>query len=274
MLNVYGDESTDDKAQRVFAVAGIIGREAQWEALEVKWLERTMGIPFHAKDCESDRRNYANYTHQENLNLYRDLTTLLAGSGVLGYAFVVDLASQRKVFPDPIDFTYQKCLVEVVDRLTQIAAHNNEEVKFSFDMRRQSDYNSGLLYNMMFEDPDLAKWLHAEISFVSHITQRRIQAADLFAREARKAAEILFSRSDQPVRKSWIALRDTGRFNVVAISLEYFEDVKKGLPELYQKLGLSPDGYRRWITETNRQDNLSNRLLYMQKAMRRPVHSS
>ena len=63
MLLVYGDESMDETKQRVCAVAGIIGTEDQWKALEWRWTHRTNGVPFHGNDCDSDQGDYANRPH-------------------------------------------------------------------------------------------------------------------------------------------------------------------------------------------------------------------
>jgi hypothetical protein len=71
VLSVFGDESADETKQRVFAVAGVVGNEDQWAALEAAWIARTGGIPFHAKDCESDQGDYADKDHQENQNYIR-----------------------------------------------------------------------------------------------------------------------------------------------------------------------------------------------------------
>src|SRR4051812_9188847 len=97
MLNVYGDESADGTKRRVFAVAGIVGAEQCWEQLEASWIIRTEGIPFHAKNCESDRGDYKNRPHAENKALYRDLALMLAASGLGGWAFVIDLAAQQRI---------------------------------------------------------------------------------------------------------------------------------------------------------------------------------
>ena len=78
MLSVYGDESADETKQRVFAVAGVVGLEESWEAVEGSWVARTNGIPFHANDCDSDFGDYRNTPHLENKALYRDLSLILA----------------------------------------------------------------------------------------------------------------------------------------------------------------------------------------------------
>src|SRR5437016_11406838 len=128
VLSVFGDESTDETKQRVFTVAGVIGSEELWEQLEAKWVVRTAGIPFHAKDCESDRANYKTTPHQQNQDLYKDLAQLLAGSGLAGWGFAIDLAAQRKVFPEAPDISYYKAFVEVLDAMTKCAAYNKETV--------------------------------------------------------------------------------------------------------------------------------------------------
>ena len=85
MLLVYGDESMDETKQRVCAVAGVGGTEEQWSALEWRLTRRTNGLPFHANDCDSDQGDYTNRPHWENKNLYRDLTIMLANSGLFGF---------------------------------------------------------------------------------------------------------------------------------------------------------------------------------------------
>ena len=62
MLSVFGDESSDEKKQRVFAVAGVIGSEEMWNAIEPRWVSRTGGIPFHANNCDSDQGDYRKHS--------------------------------------------------------------------------------------------------------------------------------------------------------------------------------------------------------------------
>ena len=58
MLTVFGDESSDETGSRVFAVAGVIGRQEEWDELEKVWLKRTGGVIFHAADCDSDKGDF------------------------------------------------------------------------------------------------------------------------------------------------------------------------------------------------------------------------
>ncbi len=100
MLFAYGDESMDETKQRVCAVAGLIGTEEQWNGLEWKWTQRTNGVPFHGNDCDSDQGDYESRPHWENKALYRDLTILLANSGLAGYGQAIDLMAKNTVFPE------------------------------------------------------------------------------------------------------------------------------------------------------------------------------
>jgi hypothetical protein len=57
----------------------------------------------------------------------------------------------------------------------------------------------------------------------------------LFAREAMKALDNVVGPVKRPIRQSWQALLGTDRFVVDALSTEWFEDMKRKLPESEQK---------------------------------------
>ncbi len=100
VIFVYGDESMDETKQRVCAVAGVVGVEFAWLRLESLWVNRTNGIPFHANHCDSDFGDYTNTPHAENKALYRDLSIMLANSGLGGFGMAIDLAAHRREFPE------------------------------------------------------------------------------------------------------------------------------------------------------------------------------
>jgi hypothetical protein len=263
VLAVYGDESADSKKERVFAVAGVVASEREWRVLESQWLERTGGVPFHATDCDTDRDVYASRPHAANKELYRDLTTLLANcQEMAGWAFVIDMKAQRRVFPDAPDLAYFKGFFEVVNAMTIFARNNNETVRFTFDVRQESDYNAGLLYSMYHED-----WrdhLEADLAFESAKQNSRIQVADLFAREAMKAMDNALGPVRRPARASWRALNATGRFHLVGVSDEWFLDLKRKLPELERDVLVSMTGeYPQWLAARRLHDNDTNRFRYL-----------
>ena len=262
ILSVFGDESADETKQRVFAVAAAIGTEAHWQLLEVKWLERTGGTVFHANDCDSDQGEYKNKPHSDNKALYKDLVQLLAASGMGGYGFALDLAAQRKVFPKAPDIAYYKCLIEVMDRMTRCAAYNKRSVKFTFDKHPETEHNAGVIYRTLLDFPKLGYHLFPEVFFESR-QNPRIQVADLFARETMKALDNLIGPVKRPERKSLLALTSTGHFHVDAVGIDYFEDMKRQMPESQKITGMEEHKYLQWLNESHRQHNITNMFLFI-----------
>ncbi len=261
MLSVFCDESSDETEKRVFALAGVIGTEDLWEKIESKWVVRTKGIPFHANDCDSDHGNYKNTPHLENKNLYRDLVVMLADSGLGGWGFAIDLSAQRRVFPDAPNIVYYKCFVEVLQAMNNCAANNGETAKYTFDMRSESEHNARLLYEIFKTVPESV--VPAGLSFASSKEQPRLQIADLFAREVMKTYDNRFGPKARPVRRSWTALRNTGRFHIEAIGNDWFEDLERQMPMLKEQTGQSKENYLEWLAEHRLQHSNTNIFRYI-----------
>jgi hypothetical protein len=270
VLFVYGDESMDETKQRVCAVAGIIGREDQWKALEWKWTQRTNGIPFHANYCDSDHGDYANRPHWENKALYRDLTVLLAESGLAGYGQAIDLIAKNKVFPESADITYYTAFQRVVFAMKNFAMHAGDIAELTFDMRLESAHNAGFIYGSLREnEPDWTPHLASKISFEFAKESTRIQVSDLLARETMKALDNQVGPVKRPIRKSWEALYLTDRFQIDAFSTEWFEDLKRKIPEHERTLGMNRELYVEWLRQRNRQHNITTMFQFVDWTARR-----
>jgi hypothetical protein len=270
MLLVYGDESMDETKQRVCAVAGIIGTEEQWSALEWEWTRRTNGVPFHGKDCDSDQGDYETRPHWENKELYRDLAILIASSGLSGFGQAIDLAAKNKVFPKSEDIAYYTAFQRVVMAMQRFSSSAGEIAELTFDMRMESDHNAGLLYGLLREnEPEWAPHLASKISFEFAKEKPRLQVADLLAREAMKALDNHVGPVKRNIRGSWQALRETGRFEVDSFSTEWFEDLKRKLPEFALQLGMEKSDYVGWLRKKNRQHNISNMYHFVNWTTRR-----
>jgi hypothetical protein len=270
MLLVYGDESMDETKQRVCAVAGLIGTEEQWGALEWEWMRCTNGVPFHGNDCESDNGDYANRPHWENQALYRDLTILLANSRLAGYGQAIDLVAKNKVFPESEDITYYTAFQRVIFAMKNFAYNAGDIAELTFDMRLESAHNAGFIYRSLREnEPDWSPYLGSKISFEFAKDNPRIQVADLFAREAMKGLDNCVGPMKRKIRKSWQALRETDRFEVDAFSMDWFEDMKRQLPEAEKKMNMNRDMYVEWLRERNRQHNVSNMFQFVDWTARR-----
>jgi hypothetical protein len=266
MLLVYGDESMDESHSRVCSAGAVIGTEEQWSRIESNWIERIKGVPFHSNDCDSDRGDYAakdledkNKKHEENKALYRDLVTLVARSGLHGFAATMDIAAQKSAFPAmPDHWTYYKVLVDVIEFMKNCARDNQDIAEITFDSRVESEFNATLVYaNLREENPEWKEHLAPKLSFECSRTNPRIQIGDLFAREAMKDLDNLIGPVRRPPRKSWLALRDTNRFIAFNYSTDWFRGLVPDLPNLARREGFTRDDYEVWLKEKRRQDNLT-----------------
>jgi hypothetical protein len=211
---VFGDESHDETKARVFAVAGVFGSDDQWKQLKTKWLGRTGGRIFHASDCETNQGDFASTSNSDNKLLYKDLTVLLAESGLLGYGVAIDLAGHHQFFPDvPADIPYFICFRDVICQCTEWARMSvpHDSLKFTFDIRQESNYNAGALYDYMVKAPEWKGQEFDEIGFASRGIAE-IQVADLYAREVMKHLDNMVGPIQRPTRLSMQALTSTHRF--------------------------------------------------------------
>jgi hypothetical protein len=260
MLLVYGDGSLDETQDRVCAVAGVIGTEEQWEWIEPIWVERTDGISFHANHCDSDQEDYApkagenpDEVHTRNKTTYKDLTILLAKSGLGGFASAIDLAAQRRTFPAPDDPPlYYQGFMDVLEKMRSVANDRGEMAKFTFDRRIESRFNATEIYAYLLESG--LYWsdhLASKVEFESSRTNPRIQVADLLAREAMKYLDNKVGPVKRDKRRSWECLRGTGRFRIESHGVNYFRRLGEKREILERVLGIGMVDYAKWL-ESNR----------------------
>jgi hypothetical protein len=266
VIYAYGDDGSDEKAQRATAVSIVVGYEDWWQQLEDQWTVRCGGIPFHATDCESDQNDYKDIPHKDNKATYRDLTGILATCGVGGIGVGIDLVAQREVFPKaPLQFTYHRALMECLRKAANVAENLNEVCEITYDISKENEYNAGQLYAWMREaDERLCMLLHPKISFVSWRESARVQAADLLAFEAWKALDHTVGPIKR-TRMSWEVLRATQRFETFCYGKEWFQDLKahSDSGEVEKLAGINEDDYLQWLKCGNRQHSISNLLSFM-----------
>ena len=266
MFLVYGDESLDETRSRVCAVAGLVGTEDAWCKLAEKWTALHCGIPFHAKDCDSNWGDYApkegedaDTKNKANKTLYKESIRLLANSEIGGFASAYDLAAQREAFPPPYGPpVYYQPFMDVLQAMGNFAISRDDELEFTFDSRIESEHNAGLIYAHIREShPEWKRRFASKISFELSRNSPRIQISDLFAREAMKALDNEIGPVKRPIRKSWEALRATGRFVVYSFSRQYFAAAKLDIPNLENTFGFNASDYAAWLQKTRRQWNVT-----------------
>jgi len=275
MILVYGDDSADEKKERVCAVAGVVGTILAWRSIERQWIVRTDGIPFHAKDCDSDRGYYKSFPHAENKALYKDLVTLIAESHLHGFGVAIDLMAARRAFPgaEP-EIGYYRAFLKVMQAMKDCAKKNREVADFTFDMRMESEHNAALLYGSAREtEPEWTPYLAEKITFELSRKNPRLQVADLVAREAMKALDNQIGPRKRDIRRSWKALRDTGRFGTEAYSEGWFSDLKRQYAELEKKVGFCKQDYLDWLNGRKRQHSVTNMFLFVDWIAKRDAHA-
>jgi hypothetical protein len=278
-LFIFIDESADDTKSRVFALAGAIGTESEWRRAEAAWVARTGGTEFHAAECESiHARSSDQEARQQNLDVYRDLTQILAKSQLAGVAVALDLAAHRELFgPDvPADVGYYKCFSDLLHTLGDMARQFNATqgeavtLDFTLDHRKESAGNAGSLYSAFTNQPEWAQSpiFGGPIKFDSRANPR-IQMADLLARETMKEFERIVSGAQRPVRRSMECLIDTDKFRFLYRDRAYCEFWRGQMEQLQRESGLTIAGYGNWLADMgrvqngHRHDNWRNRFEYL-----------
>jgi hypothetical protein len=261
MLSVFGDESHDPTKARVFAVAGLLGDGNQWASFRQEWNARLNRLIFHAADCESGYGHFRGMPETERHRLHRDLTRMVAESGLIGYGHVIDLAGCRAAAPEVLndfpDMPYYDCFLKTVIKLSDFASHfiPRDRVVFTFDQHKKTQYNAGLLYEWITaHKPDNAE----KVSFASR-AEPGVQAADLWARELMKRCDTHLFNDRARARPQWNILMGTKRFQ---FHFTLGRELAQTLDETPLLAGLNPADYEQWRSENKLVDNLSNRFRY------------
>lgn len=274
VLSVFGDESSDQKQERVFAVSGVCGSSIEWGKAIAGWVELTKGEEFHAADWELAGR-------------YQECKALAAYLGecgfIAGFSVALDLIAFREVFPNNLkDSGYYQCFSKVIETHTRSTMQWNDrvasdpsfgeppiELEFTFDHRKSSEGNAGTLYSAFINEPEWkdANILSGRVSFDCR-TNPRIQIADLVAREAMKELDRKVSLSSRGKRESFIALEKMEAFKFIELKKDYCLRLR----DLAESSGEEPI-YWEWLRKTGRvqhgklKDNFGNRFnfqIYMQ----------
>jgi hypothetical protein len=282
VLKLYGDESSDEKRERVFAVAGVVGSEPEWRRAELSWIARTEGKPFHANHCEYEfAKDPDRAKHEANLKLYASLAQVLVESDLVGFAYALDLRAFGELFPEVLpDLAYHKCLTDLLTAAFTTARRFNDDpsedvdvrLEFTFDARRESDGKTGEIYRVLRSQPE---WMDAgilpeKIAFKDE-PEPRLEMADLFAREAMKELDRQWTGKPPRPRRSYLALENSRKGTVKPF---HFRERDRRYVEAWHDSVEQPEAkammesYRAWLAATGRtqnerpHDNLVNRILF------------
>ena len=262
VLSVFGDESVDETKERVFAVSGLIGTEAEWQAAEAAWTAKTDGEIFHAADWE-----YAGRKDE-----YKVLAQTLAASPVVGVVYAIDLVAFNQVYPDTLrEAPYLKCFTRVVkDIASNIESFNAREgsytisqVEYTFDNRPEVKFSAARTYGAMLGEPGWspASLMASKLSFECR-SNPRIQMADMIAREGMKDLDRKVGSVKFAERQSKIALA-SGHFLFFALGRDDFESERARNKEL-EKDGFSEAAYHEWLRRKRAPDTWDNKVRFLE----------
>ena len=253
--SIFGDESADEKAQIVFAVAALVGPDSCWETAEREWLKITRGEEFHANKWEG----------KHGSDSYNDLARVIQASGLHGEGVAIDLPAFHTAFPDlkTQDYAYHKCFIETLDRLVKVSKEQGyKDLKLTFD-GRQGSGTTDLLYDSITAQRE---WADAfdfaeEMSFGNR-KNPRIQIADMLARETMRGFLSALQDAD-PKEPFRILGHSEKRIWFDFLVEDYFSDWKGNLRDLEKKTGLYASDYFAFIERKSMNDNLYSRIQFM-----------
>ena len=274
MLTVYGDESSDEKRDRVFTVVGIIGTEENWERFAINWNNRTGGMPYHATDCLAGYGNYREWPENKRIRLHHDLCWILAESdGFIASSHSIDVASFNQVYPgadkdEPFYLCFQHIIVELVT-LTKVFNQKKDDqhkqnVKFIFH-ERQDKYNVGILYDRMEK---LDQWneyttyMEPSIEFAFSEKYVGLQAADLWAFEVRKDFDNLLRSITNKSEELTMLLSKGNRFLLHHYFRSNLIDQSKRVEEMENSSEYWLC-YQEWLSRHRRNNNRRSRIEFI-----------
>ncbi len=155
-VEAYCDDTSDGKGELIFIVATVLGPASDWREIEPRWLELCEGRIFHATDCESGRREFADLTRDERTEISVGLSKLIAGTRLIGYAIGHHLGAAKECFPGGRpEWSFFACTSKIVAKVAEMTARwspSPARVLFTFDKRRKTESNCRLLYEAMVKD--------------------------------------------------------------------------------------------------------------------------
>lgn len=255
IYSVFGDESHDEKRERVYAVAGLFGSDDQWDSLAKKWTEATSGEIFHAAEWQTANR------HKE----YRTLTEILAASGLIGWGAVLSLINFFDIFDNAADdfLPYYICFIRLLNYFGSFTSYmiHRGTVKFTLDQNLAIQHNATAIYDLTAKLPEWEhhEFLESELSFSTR-KNPRIQAADLWTHEVMKHMENRVTGPKfRPTRLSLQTLRSTKRFGFDMLDSGHLQAYKTYAFKHPRAADIDFPG---WLEERGLIDNTTNRVRY------------
>jgi len=269
-LIAYGDDSADETKSRVFAAATVVARQEEWDAFNIRWLDRNGDRPFHATDCDSDEGDFKHTDHKSNKKLYGDNVHLFINSPLMGAGVSISIRDYEELFPfsPSNEWPYYMCFSGAIACIAKIGQLSipPERVKVTFDRNINRDYNADALYNFMVHQQswDSSAILEDTIEFANHRQSIGVQVADLLARESMKDLDNRLAPVRRGRRQSLRELLNSNRFACICYDRPKLEAHRIGADQLHGDIERGK-AYRQWLNDKRLADSIQSRLRFMNK---------
>lgn len=255
MYSAFGDESSDQRCDRVFAIGSLFGDSDSWRDVATNWNKITNGEEFHASQWDVPERQQQ----------YAELVGVLEQSRLLGWGTSISVEGLKATFPQAVEqFPYYYCFGRVILHFAKTArlCIPQAKVKFTFHQNLAVQQNASVLYRDLISYPEWKdrEFVADEISYVSSKTVE-VQAADLWVREIRKHTDNALSAERKPMRRFLAILRATKRFAFDVYERSFFESMKTNWSKWHR--GTTEGEYAAWRRENKLRDSGSARIRFL-----------
>ena len=218
VFRAYCDESYD-KDNRVYAVAGFVGRDKDWRAVSKNWRNRCLkdGVDcYHAADCESRVSGFSHFSVPQSISLNTDLISDLDGARISGFGiavYVEDYEAAAKTSPKASHFLTQSpyflaLQFLIVDLCCEIAQYSFAPIAFIFEQQDEFSGRSKTLYGEVREKNPTAAKCMGSITYSPKNKFVPLQIADKLVYEVMKAALNTKYDPNRAERKSLTAMKN------------------------------------------------------------------
>jgi hypothetical protein len=172
------------------------------------------------------------------------------------------MAGRNEFFPEtPKELHYHWCYQRLIYRMAEFFGDRGiSKIKFNFDNRLDVVASASVAYSLMVNDADFPyrHLLEERVEFLCSTKYPRIQVGDLYAREVMKHLDNMVGPVKREERKSFTALRQSGRFDAQFYMREAWEDKRRKFDEIQKQAGFTFKEYEDWLQKRNRNHNASS----------------
>jgi hypothetical protein len=212
-IECYFDDSSDQRREKYYACAGLLGSAYKWDSLNALWSLETHELrkPFRASECECGHGQFEDWPRAKRNDLMRRLTGVIYRRNLYGFVSIVPLEAYKEVFPDCGQHdAFLLAATQTIMNMAYLAHTMRKDAALWFE-----SCETNVAINAVFDSVVAFKeWRPARhLRSISFEVKRvyGLQAADLVAREAFKYID---DRGMWPPRKPLLRLKDVLCFTV------------------------------------------------------------